>query len=191
MNIDVFASENNGLLTYAMLLKHYNKPQIRAFITNNIISRVERGLYYHKDYPVDMMRVHQMMNKTIIYSHDTAAYLHNLTDRFPRRYCLTVKQGTNLRKRENFTIFYVNEETYNLGVIRFKNNLNNEVITYNRERTVCDIIRSKDRVELQVYTEVIQNYFKDSLNMNRLIKYAKYFNIVDKVYEISILMQES
>lgn len=46
------------------------------------------------------------------------------------------------------------------------------------------MIRSKDRVELQVYTDVIQNYFQNKPNMNKLIKYAKYFNIVDKVYEI-------
>src|SRR5699024_9217425 len=139
---------------------------------------------------VDMMRVYQTNNSTIVYSHETAAYLHNLTDRFPRKYSVTVKQGTNLRNKELFNIFYVNQNAFDLGVVTVRDNLNNEVITYDRERTVCDIIRSKDRIELQVYTEVVQNYFKTSPNMNKLIQYAKYFNIVDEVYEMSLLLQK-
>lgn len=189
-NINNYFKKANGLLTYAELLEQYNKPQIRNLVNESIIKKVARGVYYHKDYTVDMMRVHQTMNNTIIYSHETAAYLHNLTDRFPRKYAITVKQGTNLRNKKKFNIYYVNKETYDFGIRRIKNNLNNEVITYNRERTVCDMIRSKDRVELQVYTEVIQNYFTDKPNMNKLIEYAKHFNILDEVYEISLLMQK-
>ncbi len=188
--IDKQAKKYNGLFTYSELLKSYNKPTIRKLIEKDLISRVARGVYYHKDYTVDMMRVHQTLNKTIIYSHETPAYLHGLTDRFPRKYTVSVKQGTNLRNRDDFNIFYLNKNTFNLGVTKVNNNLNNEVIAYDKERTVCDMIRSKDRVELQVYTEVIQNYFSDKPNMNKLIEYAKILNIEDKVYEISLLMME-
>lgn len=185
INIKKYSKDSNGLLTYSMLLKYYNNPQIRKYIDDSVISRVAHGVYYHKDYIIDMMRVYQVSNSTIVYSHETAAYLHNLTDRFPRKYYLTVKQGTNLRNREEFNIFYVNQQTYDMGVVTVRNNLNNDVVAYDKERTVCDMIRSKDRVELQVYTDVIQNYFKNKPNMNKLIKYAKHFNIVEKVYEIS------
>lgn len=188
--IDKQAKKYNGLFTYSGLLKSYNKPTIRKLIEKGLIYRVARGVYYHKDYTVDMMQVHQTLNKTIIYSHETAAYLHGLTDRFPRKYAVSVKQGTNLRNRDDFNIFYLNKNTFNLGVTKVNNNLNNEVIAYDKERTVCDMIRSKDRVELQVYTEVIQNYFSDKPNMNKLIEYAKLLNIEDKVYEISLLMMK-
>ena len=189
IDIEKYSKDNNGLLTYSMLQKYYNKPQIRKYVDDFVISRVAKGVYYYKDYTVDMMRVYQVSNSTIVYSHETAAYLHNLTDRFPRKYCITVKQGTSLRNRKDFNIFYVNQKTYDMGVVTVRNNLNNDVITYDQERTVCDMIRSKDRVELQVYTDVIQNYFKNKPNMNKLIKYAKHFNIVEEVYEISLLLQ--
>ena len=190
IDIEKYSKDNNGLLTYSMLQKYYNKPQIRKYVDDFVIRRVAKGVYYYKDYTVDMMRVYQVSNSTIVYSHETAAYLHNLTDRFPRKYCITVKQGTSLRNREDFNIFYVNQKTYDMGVVTVRNNLNNDVITYDQERTVCDMIRSKDRVELQVYTDVIQNYFKNKPNMNKLIKYAKHFNIVEEVYEISLLLQK-
>lgn len=190
IDIEKYSKDNNGLLTYSMLQKYYNKPQIRKYVDDFVIRRVAKGVYYYKDYTVDMMRVYQVSNSTIVYSHETAAYLHNLTDRFPRKYCITVKQGTSLRNRGDFNIFYVNQKTYDMGVVTVRNNLNNDVITYDQERTVCDMIRSKDRVELQVYTDVIQNYFKNKPNMNKLIKYAKHFNIVEEVYEISLLLQK-
>lgn len=189
-NIEHYAKSSNGLLSYAQLLKKYNKPQIRKYLYDAEIRRVAHGIYYHKKYTIDMMRVHQVTNSTIIYSHETAAYLHNLTDHFPRKFSITVKQGTNLRNKDNFNIFYVNKNTYDLGIKTIKNNLNNDILTYDKERTVCDIIRSKDRVELQVYTEVIQNYFRNKPDMNKLIRYAKYLNIFEEVYEISLLLQK-
>lgn len=189
-NAKKYFNDNNGLIKYSTLRKYYAKDQIRNVVHELDLTRIAKGLYYHNDYTVDMMRVYQITNTTIIYSHETAAYLHNLTDRFPRKYNVTVKRGTNLRNRDLFNIFYVTPNTYDMGVALIKNNLNNDVLTYDRERTVCDIIRSKDRVELQVYTEVIQNYFKNNPNLNRLIKYAKYFNIVEEVYEISLLLQK-
>lgn len=110
-DIEKYSKDNNELLTYSMLLKHYNKPQIGNYVKDVVVSRVAHGIYYHKDYTVDMMRVHQVSNSTIIYSHETADYLHKLADRFPRKYCVTVNQGTNLGNREDFNIFYVNSET--------------------------------------------------------------------------------
>lgn len=186
--INSLLTANNGLISYSTLRRYYSKEQIRKFVDDLLLIRIAKGLYYYKDYIVDTMRVYQLTNQTIIYSHETAAYLHGLTDRFPRKYNITVKQGTNLRDRKLFNVFYASPKSYDLGVVTIKNNLNNTIITYDRERTVCDMIRSKNRVELQIYTEVIQNYFKEGTNMNRLIEYAKYFNIVDEVYEICLLM---
>lgn len=191
-DIDIISKRNNGLITYSELLdNNFNKANIRVLITNGTIKRVARGLYYHQDYTIDEMLVYQTRNSTIIYSHETSAYLHNLTDRFPRKYSLTVSQGTNLRNREDFNVFYVGAESHDLGKILMKNNLGNLIYTYDIERTVCDIIRSKERIELQVYLEVLKNYFSGKTNMNKLTKYAKHFNIVNEVYEASLLLQES
>lgn len=192
LDIDTIASNNNGLITYSELLENkYYKEKILKLISKGIIEKVARGFYYHHNYTVDKMYVYQLQNGSLIYSHETAAYLHNLTDRFPRKWSVTVKQGTRLRKRDEFNVFYVPEERLDLGKVVLTNNLNNKVKTYDKERTVCDIIRSKDRIELQVYSEVLKNYFSGKTDMRKLIKYAKQFNIVEEVYEASLLLQES
>jgi predicted transcriptional regulator of viral defense system len=191
-DINKISKMQNGLITYSELLSNnFNKANIRNLVLNGTIKRVARGLYYHHDYTVDMMLVSQTQNSTIVFSHETAAYLHNLTDRFPRKYSLTVNQGTNIRNREDFNVFYVSTENHDLGKTYVKNNFDNLIVTYDIERTVCDMIRSKERIELQVYLEVLKNYFNGKTNMNKLTKYAKHFNVANEVYEASLLLQQS
>lgn len=52
---------------------------------------------------------------------------------------------------------------------------------YDKERCICDLIRDRAQVELQLYTQAIKDYFKSGSNNRRLLKYSKIFGIEDKV----------
>lgn len=101
------------------------------------------------DYFPDMLKVYQMENKKLIYSHETAAYLHDLTDRFPRKFSATTESGYHLRKKDNLNLYYIKKELFELGIEEVKDMSGNLIKTYDKERTVCDIIRNKDKIELQ------------------------------------------
>lgn len=184
--------EKNGLLKYSDLLaNNYSKREIRKLVENNIIRRVARGYYYHNDYATDNMLLLQSQNSSIIYSHETAAYLHNLTDRFPRKLSITMVHGSRIRDINSFNVFYVNTSLHEMGILTMKNNLGSKVVVYDKERTICDLIRSKNRVELQVYQESLRNYFQSKTNLNKLSQYAKELNILNEVYEIVLLFQDN
>lgn len=184
--------KNNGLLsTGEMLNVGLSKYNIKSLENENIIERVGKGIYYHKDYFHDMMKVYQINNSNLIYSNETALYLLNLTDRYPRAYSVTTKSGYHLRKNDELKVYYVKEEFLNLGVIDITNQSGNVVQTYDAERTICDIIINKNRIELQVYIEGIQNYFSSSKsNLNKLAKYAKILGVSKKVNEVSQLFMK-
>lgn len=188
-NFENLIKERNGLLKYSDLIQvGYNQRQIRNLESNNIIKKVSRGIYYHKDYFPDMLKVYQIENKKLIYSHETAAYLHNLTDRFPRMFSVTTESGYHLRKSNELNVFYIKKDYFELGVEERIDMSGNIVKVYNKERTICDIIRNKSEIEQQVYVEVIQNYFKGKIKLNRLSQYAKILGIRAKVFEIVSLM---
>ena len=190
-SFDDFIKEKNGLIKYSDLVQlGYNQRQIKNLEKNSIIKKVEKGIYSHKDYFPDMLKVYQMQNQKLIYSHETAAYLHNLTDRFPRKFSVTTESGYHLRKSHVLNIFYVKKEYFGLGIEDVIDIAGNTIKVYDKERTVCDIIRSKDRIEQQVYIEVIQNYFKGKVKLNKLSRYAKNLGISDKVFEIVSLMMK-
>lgn len=187
-----FIKERNGIFKYSDLIQlGYNQRQIRNLEKNKIIERVAKGIYSHKDYFPDMLKVYQMENKKMIYSHDTAAYLHDLTDRFPRNYTVTTESGYHLRKKDKLNVYYIKKDLFELGLEEVKDTSGNMIKTYDKERTLCDIIRNKEKIELQVYVEVIQNYFNGKVKLNKLSRYAKVLGISKKVSEVVALMMKS
>ena len=52
---------------------------------------------------------------------------------------------------------------------------------YDKERCICDLIRNKDKIEMQLYSQAIKEYFKGKSNPRKLLKYLKLFKIEDKV----------
>ena len=52
---------------------------------------------------------------------------------------------------------------------------------YDKERCICDLIRNKDKIEMQLYSQAMKEYFKGKSNPRKLLKYSKLFKIEDKV----------
>ena len=46
-----------------------------------------------------------------------------------------------------------------------KTNFNNDVPVYDLERTVCDIIRSRNSMDYQVFQDTLKNYLKDVIKI--------------------------
>ncbi|MDD3746036.1 MAG: hypothetical protein PHD70_06125 [Anaerostipes sp.] len=189
--IEKFFKEKNGLCKYSELIDlGLSQRDVKLLKDNHVLESVGRGIYNHKDYLPDMLKVYQMENQKLIYSHETAAYLHGLTDRFPREYTVTTPSGYHLRRDKELKIYYIKKECFQLGVMELTDSLGNNIRAYDKEKTLCDIIRSKERIELQVYSEVIQNYFNGKVNMYRLSKYAKKLKISDSLMNIITLMMK-
>lgn len=189
--LETLAKENNGLLTYKEMIESgITKRQIKAFEADQILTKVAKGFYYHKDYLEDNMVVYQKTNSNLIFSHVTAAYLLGMTDRYPRKYSVTTYANNHPKISNKVNLFFVKKELLELGKKVIINNAGNEVVIYDKERTVCDVIRHKDKMELQVYSEIMQNYFNSKVNLNKLTKFASALGIKDKVSEIVLLMMK-
>ena len=52
---------------------------------------------------------------------------------------------------------------------------------YDRERCICDLIRDKTQVDVQLYTQAIKEYFKIKPDYRKLLKYSRKFGIEEKV----------
>ena len=58
----------------------------------------------------------------------------------------------------------------------------NEVPVYDRERTICDIIRSKNDIDIQTFQTAMKEYMSSKeKRLGNLISYAKEFGIEDIV----------
>lgn len=56
------------------------------------------------------------------------------------------------------------------------------VATYDAERTICDMVRSKSSVDMQSYQDALKEYGRrSSKNLSNLLAYARLFHIEKKV----------
>ena len=59
-----------------------------------------------------------------------------------------------------------------------------KIIVYDRERCICDMIRSRKQTDPQIFSQAVKGYFASKKRDNiRLMEYAKKFRIEEKVQE--------
>ena len=57
-----------------------------------------------------------------------------------------------------------------------------EVKIFDRDRTMCDIMRYEKKLEKEVFSNAVMRYTKDpQKNIRRLFEYAEIFNITKKI----------
>ncbi len=144
------------------------------------IRRVSRGIYTATDSLADEMACIQARYQNAIFSHETALYLSGLNDRTPLAYCVTVPSGYNASslKAIGVKVFFVKSDLHLLGSITVKSPQGNDIKTYNPERTICDILRSRSRIDIQIVNQAMKRYATHpERNLNRLYRYAQEFRI--------------
>jgi predicted transcriptional regulator of viral defense system len=177
--------ENNNILKSQDLKKNNidNKLLIRM-MKEGLIERVDKGLYIDANTIEDEFYIFQHKCKKAVFSHSTALYFHDLSDRSPIRYMVTVPSGYNSRllKDEKYVFSYIKKDLYELGIIKVKTIYQNEVYCYNIERTICDIVRDKDKIDPALFVDAMRRYskLKDN-NYGKLYEYAEKLNVKQEI----------
>lgn len=176
----ILEDQHGTLLTSDLV--NYNIPRtyLSVLERNGEIERVSRGVYKAANSLEDELFSFQARFKSSIYSHETALYLQDLTDRTPLSYSISVPVGYHSisLKKSGHKIFYVNRSLFDLGVISMKSSHGNEIRTTNLERTICDALRSRNQIDVQLINESLKRYVgKKERNIDLLYSYAKKFRI--------------
>lgn len=178
--------ENDGFITGKELTERgISSIYLTRYAKENNLKKVARGVYAVEEWIIDPYFVFQYTYPKFIYSFNSAIYLHELGDILPNY--LEVTGPINYRpypkKKEGiFTHTDTVSESYNLGIIEVNTPLGNRVKVYDKEKTICDLIRNKEKVELEVYVKALNIYAKSkNKDVNKLMRYAKIMKIEEEV----------
>lgn len=84
-------------------------------------------------------------------------------------------------KADNIQVYTINQEKHGEGVIMLETPFDNFVPAYDMERTVCDIIRSRNNIEIQTFQNTLKEYtHRKDKNLRLLMYYASMLH-VDKI----------
>ena len=164
----------------------YTRHNLSELTKIGQLERLRPGLYQLKGKVVDDFVLISSNSNRIIFSYQTALYLHDISDRTPNVFHISVPQGYNASHIKNrykdLQVHYVKKDLYEIGKTEIKSPQGSLIPVYDIERTICDIIIDREKIDKQIFTDAIKTYFKSpNNNLRRLIKYSRLFKIEDEI----------
>lgn len=179
------AKENNGVVTTADITERgILRGNLKNLVDSGKLEKTARGVYILPEIWEDEFINLQSRFKKGIFSHETALFLWDLTDRTPNRYDMTFPEAYNLTnaKKEGISASTVKKEWHDIGIAQLKSPGGNKIAAYNMERTLCDILRKRSAVDTGVISEAFRQYaVRKDKNIPLLSEYAKKFQVEEKV----------
>lgn len=188
--IKMILRDNNGYISTADFVKNgVRKSQIPKYVQLGLIRKVDYGLYIDNNLFEDEYFIIQKKYPSAIFSYNTAFHILNLTNRTPYEVDITLKRKQRIRG--NYNVHYVSDKYYDIGIIEAISPCGNLVKVYNAERSVCDMLRTDGEFDLELQNRILDYYFRSKdKDIDKLLEYAKIFNIYDKVNTIVEVMMK-
>ena len=175
-------SDNNGgiISTNNAAESGISRMMLLNLCKNGIIVHIAHGQYILANEIQDEMLSVSMRSKNIIFSHETALFLHGISDRTPFEHTITYPSGKvpSPALRDVCKIYFVKPELFDMGKTELTTPMGNQVIGYDLERTICDIVRSRNKVGTETFHAAMKMYVKrKDKDFNKLYLYAKELRI--------------
>ncbi len=186
--VNKLLDDNNGVLrTIDAVKAGLPRTTLGKLVKSGRLERIAQGHYIRPDDMPDELYLLQQRSDKIIFSHETALFLHGMAERTPLNHTLTVpssyKPSPSLS--EGCKIYYIKPELYGLGRSTVMTKMEHEVIAYDIERTVCDILRSRNRIDSQAFAAALKNYAsRKNQNWRKLGNIPRHF--MSQKYFVSI-----
>ena len=175
------AKNNGGIITTSKAIEAgISRATLWRLKTENKIQHIANGQYIFEDDIQDELLSIGLRSDKIIFSHETALYLHGISDRTPFEHTFTIPSGNvpSAATKSECKMYYIKPELLDLGRTLMKTPFGNEVNCYDLERTVCDIIRSRNKVGTETFLAALKAYaVRPDKDLNRLYNYAKQLRV--------------
>lgn len=179
--LETLADADGGVLTTAAALKAgISKTALANFVLRQGYERVSLGVYLSPDAWRDDAYLLQLRCPQTIFSHDSALFYHDLTDREPLQFTVTAKTGYNPTHLTStgVKVYTVKKELFGDGCSTAVTSFGHRVRVYDMERTICDILRSRNSMETQVFQDALKQYARrKDKNLHTLMDYAEKFRV--------------
>ena len=182
----IFLNYNFTMTTAQLNKEKLYYRDIQRMLDEGLIEKVKRG-YYHwiEDYGTSEVVLINSLFPDAVFCMETALFFYKYSDRNPAEWNITVDKNTS-RQRTNIDYpfikaYRVEPALLNLGetdgIIEFT-----KVRIYDRDRTICDVLRNMSKMDKEIFNKAIQRYVNDpQKNIPNLMEYAKALRVQKKV----------
>lgn len=179
--LTAIASKHGGIIEAKIAAQRgISKAMLYKLCKEDKIHRIVKGQYILPDDMQDELLSISKRSDKIIFSHETALFLHGISDRTPFEHTITAPSGCipSAAIKSECKVYYIKPELFELGKTMLKTPAGNEVQAYDLERTVCDVIRSRNKLGTETFLAALKMYAASpKKNLNKLNTYAKQMRV--------------
>lgn len=161
---------------------------IQKLLEEGLIEKLRRGYYlWAEPYFTSEAAIISRLFPDAVLCMDTALFHYRYSERTPVAWHITIDKNTSRQRTEidyPFVQAYrVEPEILPIGESSSKID-GFEVRIYDRDRTICDVLRNVSKMDKEIFNKAIQNYVKDHRkNIPNLMLYAEQLRIQKRVKE--------
>ena len=174
--LTAIAQMHGGIIETRKAAEHgISKAMLYKLCKKEKICRIAKGQYILPDDMQDELLSISKRSRNIIFSHETALFLHGISDRTPFEHTVTAPSDCipSAAIKSECKVYYIKPELFELGKTNLKTPAGNEVPAYDLERTICDVIRGRNKLGTETFLAALKLYAASpKKDLNKLHAYA-------------------
>jgi predicted transcriptional regulator of viral defense system len=183
--IEEFKLHGGVLKTSELKKMGLTSRQIKRMVQEGTISKIKYGYYELTEYiPNDLVIVARLFPDSVIFL-ESALFYYGYIDRVPQEIQIAVDRSSKTTKYDieypMVKPFYMEPRFLEVGVEAIEID-GVKIRIFNRDRTMCDVLRFEKKMDYEVFSSAIESYIKDPNKVVRnLFEFAEILNIRNKV----------
>lgn len=183
-------SEHDNIMTTAELDSYrIYYADIQQLLNEGFIEKIKRGYYYWTEtYGEQEVKIINRLFPDAVLCMETALFYYQYSDRNPAEWNITIDKNVS-RSRTIIDYPFVKAYRVEPALVPLgetKGNINFvDVRIYDRDRTICDVLRNMNKMDKEIFNKAVQGYVKDpKKNIPNLMEYAKVLRMQKRVKEL-------
>ena len=183
---DIFKNYDYVMTTAQLSSVKLYYRDIQRMLNEGLIEKIKRG-YYHwiESYGKDeIVIINRLFPDGVLCMH-TALFYYKYSNRNPAEWYITIDKNTSRQRTQIeyplIKAYRVEAELISLGETKGEID-SQKVRIYDRDRTICDVLRNMNKMDKEIFNKAIQEYVKDpQKNIPNLMQYAKALRVQERV----------
>ncbi len=186
---EVFSNYNYIMTTAQLNAEKLFYRDIQRMLEAGVIEKVKRG-YYHlvEGYGDSEVILINRLFPDAVLCMETALFYYGYSDRNPAEWNITIDKNTS-RNRTNIDYPFIKAYRVEPALVTLGETTGKidfvDVRIYDRDRTICDVLRNMNKMDKEIFNKAIQGYVKDpKKKIPNLMEYAKVLRVQKRVKEM-------
>ena len=181
----VLAEQHNGYIN-SRILKEHGVPNVylTRLVRDKRLEKAFKGIYVTPDTVVDQYFIYSLKYPRVVYSGESSLFLNGLSSKQSVPMEITLPYGVNVPEIDGATVVISRRGNIGLGVVSLETPFGNEVRSYDRERSICDLFMRPDHYDAEDRNYAIREYAGHHLNLEKLYDYAEKLKVYENVRNV-------